>query len=864
MRKMVGMLGLVVLVAVIFLFGTSQSGKATDDLKAIVNEDGNLSLIGSGLVYAEQGDTLCKMFVLIPLGGFCRLYAVINGEEIEIYPARKENWNGEKSDFFLEENVLYRVKSFKYNNTIHQIKEFMVNIEEIKYNIFLKLDAQYLLNTAPTKKTLLGFVDYQLSDLVISEENINVKVFDATSEVWYSFDDSLDQESILTIFNQHPKNIKVQYTYTHMDGGTAHAETTFWLNGASDLSIKQPTLSYPYGTSPEAIVADINAKIASRDIIIESVTGSYGPDDQKITTELNKDLGANVTLIASAKEEEGRIVGYIVTYDDTTDLYPFATAEVAVNIEAPMATVKSNTFTDDYVRLSFNGEAWTNGEKTPFVADGLVAVAVTATVDGRYIIGFTVFDGTSIVADTNDSDEVYTFAVEPNKTYTVNVETAISKLMINDFVGTFVGKTPDRTALLSLLDFENCVPSLINPDDITIQARKNEASADWQDLDTALANGLFANSASVEIRFVYQPSPAALYGAVVAHVVVQTETETAVNLRSGLEITYSNDLTARDILMGTQNFAGIFINVTDASNRIITSSADDVKMTGQIAAGVQSFTVHYEGDVSKGYRESSGTVAVTIKPMTSHVNVEHTEVSGDGTGKMAIIQASDGLSVIQVIVDPANRVNIILPDEIYGESKTYNNADIDSIKQDLSNLDEAALTELFEILANQQNAIHAISLNGQLPAEPGIYTVYALAYAPNTVPSYDSDYLVILSTTATPEATPTATPEVTPTATPEATATATPEVTPTATPEATPTASPEGTPESTLAPDKTATPVPTSAATATPVVTAEPTATPKPLPQTGDSSHPVLWMMLMIASGAAILLLGRRMMVKSR
>lgn len=113
--------------------------------------------------------------------------------------------------------------------------------------------------------------------------------------------------------------------------------------------------------------------------------------------------------------------------------------------------------------------------------------------------------------------------------------------------------------------------------------------------------------------------------------------------------------------------------------------------------------------------------------------------------------------------------------------------------------------------------------------------------------------LVFTNTYEPPEVTPTPTPDQTPK--PEVTPTPTPDQTPK--PEVTPSPKPDQPSQKEKDPDEdtnstaNTTPTPTPAATAAP--TPAPTATPTPvvIPQTGDESHPALWLVLLAVSAGA-------------
>jgi len=654
----------------------------------------------------------------------------------------------------------------------------------------------------------------------------------------------------------------------------------------------------------------------------------------------NAGEGTLVTMTGSPDEGDAE---FTVSYNPVGNSpYGFSNSTATVKVNYPKAIIIPGNHNG--VGLLIGADAF-DTQKT-VTTDGS-AVKITANLldnQNKYIKSISVVPGTNTAAvNTTVQENTISFVPVSGGVYTVNVEVADAGFAFKSGSDDYVGKNPDKDKLLAMLDLDNSMPVGISADEVKVYAKDADK---WYGFDDSsaieLLSALYSSNKYVTIRFEYQPAPSTVHAPVTAEITVKTEKDlvhTTVNLRSDIEITFSENLTAQDILKGTNEFEGIFINVVDADGNVVTASADDMTITGSVTAGERTFVVCYPGDREQGYQAASASVTVTILRKASTIDVQYVQYEYDGSKKEPMIVAADDLSVIKVIVDPDKNINIILPEEIYGGTKTYDiTVGIDDMKQDLSNLDEEPLKQLLEIIKNIQTESSEISLNDHLPVDPGKYTVYALAYAPNTIPSRDFDHLVIVgptatpeatptatpeatptatpevTPTATPEATPTATPEVTPTATPEATPTATPEATPTATPEATPTATPEATPTATLEATPTATPEatptatpeatpteipeatptatpeafptatpettptaepegtpePTLAPTATPVVTAEPaateepTATPKPLPETGDSSHMALWMMLMIVSGAALLLICRRMTANGR
>lgn len=359
----------------------------------------------------------------------------------------------------------------------------------------------------------------------------------------------------------------------------------------------------------------------------------------------------------------------------------------------------------------------------------------------------------------------------------------------------------------------------------------------------SLGNGLYT-----EIAYIYEKEVSAnmwVVKPIMRQVLIVTQTVDVKVIDK--TVNYDGNRHAVDVSVKTKDGSAVDYNSLTVTYTGLNTDSAYHSTSAPKEVGIYSVVATYEvrnnnGDV-KYFGMDAGVL--TIKPVTSDVDVVYTEVAYDGTEKMATINAADGLNLIKVVVDSENNINIILPENVYSGTKTFDvSGALTSVEQELKNLDKDVLDTLIAVIQKINSKVGTLSINGKQPVEVGTYTVYAIAYAANTMPSYDFDRLVITGeteATATPAPTDgTATPAPT-----DGTATPAP-----ADPDATPTTAPTAT----TAPEAPATAAPSDA----------PTATPKPLPSTGDQSHNALWMLLMIFSGAALLLVCRKMTVKGR
>ena len=239
-------------------------------------------------------------------------------------------------------------------------------------------------------------------------------------------------------------------------------------------------------------------------------------------------------------------------------------------------------------------------------------------------------------------------------------------------------------------------------------------------------------------------------------------------------------------------------SAVDTSNLTVTYVGVDTKgnvynsTTAPVNAGVYTVYATYISKIDGKYEHIGvDTGVLVIKPATASIEVADEYVIYDGKEHMPTITNDSGLTLIKVIVDENNNVNVVLPDSFGVGTKTVDVAkaieEIESIisaaskgyataetiynklvsaleeKVDLEKLAaiggedavqlladlKAEAAKASEILASydidsvvekleevlDSVTVSEISINGKLPVEDGVYTVTVIGYGANYIPT---------------------------------------------------------------------------------------------------------------------------------
>ncbi len=342
-----------------------------------------------------------------------------------------------------------------------------------------------------------------------------------------------------------------------------------------------------------------------------------------------------VTCTPVSTDEDGYGT-YTVTavFNATVDYHESNTASATIEVVKPefTATVQAGTVNGAVVKRGEN-DLVASGAQTVEAEEEKVTITVTPD-DGKYISDVTVDNATDADVTFNGTVATVTFSTVRDTVYTVNVTTGDAVLKASDgeiCCNDFVTDEEIIEAILALVDEENSVPVPSEEGTYTVTYYAGIVpiieSEIWETIDyvpyTSLAHA-FGDNEVEKVMITYDADgdryPEA---SVVINVTITDDRQASViTLKEGQSVTYSDDLTNKDIydlvfdsLKGKDD--GLDIEAVYGND--ITFSIDSLN------AGTHTVTVTYSG--SAEYADSTASVEVTIEKAPCDVVVYSKTVS---------------------------------------------------------------------------------------------------------------------------------------------------------------------------------------------------------------------------------------------